>query len=316
MKEAFSLWQQGRDPGSGRITSMTPHTCSTDESLYLGTISIGLQALEVIGTFGIWYELHKKNVIDSAQFEERRHAWLNNMLNQWIAEHQHTPGIKVDTTEHLIKEAEKILVKLTEEEKFDIPQVLLLKCSRIAEYFDELSLMWASILNNIVVESKSDRAWIVPFKESDAQVKELISELHSENAKGNSGRWLAALGISSLLYTFISPIIGVGLIGAGIRNEFKKHSDEKKKITHIEDYPDLVKLILAGKQLLKIFRTVKDFMERQEFNTGTMLYAVPKTDKSELYLGPDKAVPWYKFIFKKSVTPKLKMLPAPTPDKH
>jgi hypothetical protein len=315
MKEAFSLWQQGRDPGSGRITSMTPHTCSTDESLYLGTISIGLQALEVIGTFGIWYELHKKNVIDSAQFEERRHAWLNDVLDQWIAEHQHTPCIKVDTTKHLIKETDKILDKLKEEEKFDVPQVLLLKCSRIAEYFDELSLMWASILNNIVVESKSDRAWIVPFKESDAQVKEWISKLHSENAKDNSGRWLAALGISSLLFPFISPIIGGGLIGAGIRNEFKKHSNEKK-ITHIEDYPDLLKLILAGEQLLAIFNIVEEFMARQEFNTGTILYAVPKTDKSELYLGPDKAVPWYKFIFKKSVTPKLKMLPAPAPDKH
>lgn len=310
MMVEYSLWQQGRDLTTGRYASMARHVCPTSASSYLGMIDVGLEIFQTVAVFGIWYELHKKNVIDSAQFEERRHAWLNDILNQWIAEHQHTPGIKVDTTQHLLRETYKILDKLIEEKKFDIPQVLLLKCSRIAEYFDELSLMWASILNNIIVASKSDKAWVVQFKGSDTQIKELISEVRSENAKDNSGRWLAALGISALLFPFISPIIGVGLIGAGIGNEFDKHSF-KKIIAHVEDYPDLLKLILASEQLLSIFAVVEEFMMRQELYTGTILYAVPKTDISKLYLGPDKAVPWYKFIFRKPETPKLKMLPAP-----
>jgi len=131
MAPSLSYWQLARGT-SGRFMSMVPHTCPSGAHSELGLINIPMQVIQTAATVGIWYELHELRLIQdqlmaikAAEWEERRLQWVAMAIKAWIDAHSEQAGLDYSTTIALKKELIKIMQKLSENEKMDVPQVLL-----------------------------------------------------------------------------------------------------------------------------------------------------------------------------------------------
>ncbi|MGE0821246.1 MAG: hypothetical protein AB7G75_27490 [Candidatus Binatia bacterium] len=88
---------------------------------------IVLNAAQTAGSFLIWWEVRKQSQISAAQFEERRIAWLGEMLAQLYTEMREEGTIRLDTIQYLERELSRLIEVLNENDKMDIPSSLLLQ---------------------------------------------------------------------------------------------------------------------------------------------------------------------------------------------
>ncbi len=87
------------------------------------------------------------NELMEAQFEERRHGWVDAIIHQWIEEHRDTFGIQRRVTDARAVEVAKMTEKLADTSKMDVPQVLLLKLDRLTDFMEHHYRLQASAFN-------------------------------------------------------------------------------------------------------------------------------------------------------------------------
>jgi hypothetical protein len=307
MTESISLWRQERAV-NGRFLSMTRHRCPSGDTTFLGPLGIGLDLLSAIGQFGTWYEAHRLADASKAQFEERRVPWLNEALDQWIREHSDKAGIAVDITESLVRESDKILAKLVEIESMDVPEVLLVKAGRVADYIDDVTGVCGQIVSRLVDVSESRTEWKPEIRPS----RQVVEESLRENGDSELIWPTVALGAAALLIPGVGAQVAGGLFGLAIKQHFDRGSRSKIR-SRLAQYRSLLRLNVAASQLLGTTTLARRFLERQGLPEGTRLYAVSRESMEvQLVLGPERSRPWYARLFTSSRAPVLRPLAAPT----
>ena len=134
---AYSYWEQGRKVASGQIVSMTPVDLSSSGEVLGGiTFGEGALALQAVAQFGIFLEMRRMNKLKEAEFEERRHSWIYDITEQWIAEHRDTTVHLRDVTRAVSRECQKMWDKVCENDSVDVPQIVLLRLSRLTEFLE------------------------------------------------------------------------------------------------------------------------------------------------------------------------------------
>ncbi len=306
----YSLWEQGR-ASNGRFASMRSHQCPGGSSSVLGPIGVGLDAISVVAQFGIWYEMHKMNELAATQFEERRLAWLSQVIDQWVVEHRDGSGIKLDVTSAVSREVGKLVEKVTDLEKLDVPQVLLLRAARLADYIDAMSFLWAKVLQLLVTASASDSNWQFLPAPSTETVDLMFSNLRSSAGDGTGAWWQGAIGVAAMFIPVVGPGIGGGLLGGAISEGLDRKS-KLKKLARLESYPELLRLGIAADQLLHLAAFTTTFLERQQLPKGAGLYAVErKKDEAQLVLAQESRRSWLERIFSPAAPLRLRPLAGP-----
>lgn len=235
---------------------MAPVQASASGGVSLGPIGIGLQALQAAAQFGIWYELHQMQKLQKAQFHERRHAWLNDIAEQWVAEHRDAVCLKQDCTDALSSEAAKLFDVYVESDQVDIPEVLLLKVRRIGDYLDAVNRLHAISLNRAVASSRSDARWALPEEVDTRQSVIDTFQVDTQRAQ-------VALDSSKRF-------------GWDIFSIPAKYGSLKKsqlKLDRATKAPDLLRLKGAADQVKRTVRTRDIFMSEQGLPNGTVLTA-------------------------------------------
>jgi hypothetical protein len=92
-----------------------------------------LNAAQAAGSSLIWWEVRKQSQISAAQFEERRIAWLSEMLAQLYTEMREEGTVRLDTLQYLERELSRLIEALNENTKMDLPSALLLQIERTAK---------------------------------------------------------------------------------------------------------------------------------------------------------------------------------------
>lgn len=307
----YSLWKQGRD-GSGQIVSMTPHSCpGTGTSL--GGLDLPLKALNVIAKFGIWYEKHQMRKLSEAAFEERRHKWLNSILQQWIDEHRERPGIQIDVTKAVATEAEKLFEKLAEQDRMDLPQILLLKADRLSEYFDQVATFWADVLENLVEKSNSHEDWVWEAESSDSAARSLTEQMNDNASRGLKEVAMGAFGIGMFIVpggAILAGAFGGGALGALFDEEMNRW-ELKKRAECGQEYPQLLRLIIAAEQLADVATLYTWFMQGQNHMQEADLFAAEQKGQLELVLAKEED-PWFKrLFFPADAAPTVNSVPSP-----
>jgi len=219
---AHSLWEQGRDMASGKIVSMTPFDAAGIGQI-LGNVPLGGagMALAAVAQFGIYLEMRRMNLLKEAGFEERRHAWIDDISKQWIEEHRTESGVVRDVSTAVAIECQKMWEKVCENDKTDVPQSVLLRISRICEFLDLNYKLAATASNEIVRQSKSPKSWILNTEENSKSIAIALIKAKSEATLRIKGEWwegpLKLIGGFPLL---LVPVAGTfaagGAWGAGI----------------------------------------------------------------------------------------------------
>ena len=224
---AHSLWEQGRDLASGKIVSMTPFK-SLGEAGTLGSIPLGIgplgaagMTLSAVAQFGIYCEMRRMNLLKEAEFEERRHGWIDDISRQWLEEHAIGTGIVRDVTEAVSTECLKMWRKVCENEKTDVPQSVLLRISRMADFLDRNYELIATATTGVVKISKSPRSWKLPTDGESKSIAEAMLKAQAEENQKVRGTWWAGLlkllgGFPLLLIPGAGPFAAGGAWGVGL----------------------------------------------------------------------------------------------------
>lgn len=309
MKSSYSLWQQGRG-ADGRIASMTLHACPS-ESIVLGYASLGVHALTAVAQFGVWYELRQANELAAAQFEERRNQWLDEALAQWITEHRDSAGVRLDSTRALGIEASKLVERLLAHDDMDVPQVLLLKVERVANYLDDLTAVWRTLHRELVSASNSDPTWVHDAPTSAVLVEQALDGARDDaQSLPGATRAAAALGFAAWFVPAVGPLFGGSILGGAVVREIDKQRAEKRA-NRLAEFPQLLRLSVAAQQAAEGLLRFESFLERQGLPEGIHLFAVDAgPHRAQLLLGPGQATPWYRRMFRRAERPLLRTLPA------
>lgn len=310
----YSLWKQGRD-ASGHIVSMTPHECP-GEPLSVGPLATSLKALNTIARFGIWYEKHQMRQLHEAAFEERRHAWLNDILQQWIDEHITRSGIRIDVTRSVAKETRNLFEALVETKRMDVPQSLLLRCQRMSDYFDDVALFWANVTERLVDRSASHADWIWDAQSSDTTTQAVTNQMLERSEFGLSRIAIGAAGLGVFMIPgagLIAGAFGGGTIGTLIGEEMDRR-ELRKQAECAEQYPEILRLLIASEQLADVAQVYTWFMERQHHLHRADLFVTGQGADAALVLARAPR-PWYKrFVASPEKPPTLDALPSPVED--
>lgn len=269
------------------------------------------QALSAIAQFGIFYELHQLRRLQEAQFEERRLGWLDAILNQWIDEHREACGIRFAVTDRVAIELNKLTEKLTENPKMDIPQVLVMKLDRVADFLQENYRLQAQVLNLLVETSGSDSEWSLAddldFLEVARQrLRDAIWYAGVERGK-NIKRGL--LGSALFLVPFAGPILGGGAIGGSATAAWMSHSSMKAYEPLLET-PELARFLILKETLTLSHQYLGEFLRRQQWRVPRQLVVTEgKSNISAGFLRRDKSEV---AGLETRLMTTLKALPAPT----
>lgn len=284
---AYSYWEQGRNLASGQIVSMTPFSPSNGGGI-LGSVPLGGagMALSAVAQFGIYFEMRRMNHLKEAEFEERRHGWINDIANQWIEEHKHTSGIRRDITMSVSRECVKMMQKLYANEMTDVPQSVLLRLSRMTEFLEWNYAITAAASNSLVNASGSDDLWILePSLNSEAIATEMV-RLHTEGTKELKGEWwtgpLKAVGaIPLLLVPAVGTVAGCGAIGYGIGETFNFLKTTHVEFEVLEDKIPLLQFGIAAERLEIASSQIDYLLEQQEFKKP-MRFAALENDTRQV----------------------------------
>ncbi|MBF0548399.1 MAG: hypothetical protein HQM08_28445 [Candidatus Riflebacteria bacterium] len=110
---------------------------------------IAIQAAITISNFLVWWDLRKVNILQAAQFEERRILWVIDMLQNYFAEIDRGE-IKLDTIFYLERELAKYFLKSQETELLEIPSSLLLQFDRAAGFQGAVNSSLISVIESIL----------------------------------------------------------------------------------------------------------------------------------------------------------------------
>jgi hypothetical protein len=290
---AYTYWEQGRSLASGQIVSMIPIDPSSTASS-LGGITLGPEglALSAIAQFGIWMEMRKMNKLREAEFEERRHSWITEITNQWIDEHSQTHGILRDVTEAVGRECEKMGEKVCDNDKVDVPQTVVLRLKRLAEFLEWNYAVVAFGNNQIVEASGSDENWLL---NPDASSEGIAMQFLSEAATEHRGSWWKGLlksvaGLPLFLIPGIGPIAGGSAVGYGIGEMIgrARFSDADLEILH--DKLPLLQFGIAASLLESASQQMHYLLNAQEFKKPMRFLAV-ETSPNEVSFLLDRITP-------------------------
>jgi hypothetical protein len=286
---SYSLWEQGRNLGSGQIVSMTPIEASRAAfGQSLGLITPGAEALSALAQFGIYYELHKMNELMEAQFEERRHGWVDAIIHQWIEEHRDTFGIQRRVTDALAVEVAKMSEKLADTSKMDVPQVLLLKLDRLTDFMEHHYRLQASAFNALVKISGSSDSWSydlnVDLRES------AMASIRAEKDQSATLRWQgatkAAIGVPLLFIPFLGTWVGGGSIGWGVTEAYTEHR-KVERLKKLEEFPELLRFAVVYTYLTSASNALCSFLAMQGWHRkASLLVCERKNRKIDLILAP------------------------------
>lgn len=286
---SYSMWEQGRNLASGQIVSMTPIEASRAAcGQSLGLITPGAEALSALAQFGIYYELHKMNKLMAAQFEERRHGWLDAIIQQWIEEHRDTFGIQRRVTDALAAEVTKMTEKVAETSQMDVPQVLLLKLDRLTDFMEQHYRLQASALNALVKISSSNDSWLydlnVDLRESSLALLRAEKD-QSENIR-RQGAAKAAIGVPLFFIPFVGPFLGGGSIGWGATEAYHAHRDVGQ-LEKLEKFPELLRFLFVHTHLTSASNELCFFLDSQGWRRKvSLLVSESKSRKLDLTLAP------------------------------
>jgi hypothetical protein len=158
-----------------------------------------LNAAQAAGSFLIWWEVRKQTQISTAQFEERRIAWLGEMLAQLYTEMREEGTVRLDTIRYLERELSRVIEALNENDKMDLPSSLLLQIERTAK---TLAVLNKFVRQELLQESShlpsADERLLIPEYQS---YQEITSDYVSDegvlsNALGALGRVPSAISDS------------------------------------------------------------------------------------------------------------------------
>lgn len=307
---SYSIWEPGRDLETGRFSSMVPRACPS-ESFLITNVPLGIEAVAALGMFGAWYEQRQEPEQAHAQWEEPRVRSLDQILDQWISGHRDTPGVALEATQELGREAEKLLGDLVEGIHVDVPSAVTLKLGHVVDYIDQLSAFWGTVLSALVEISQSDKAWSVALRPSREIAQEIVRSGMDEATYEKPNWWQEALGAGSLTMPIVGPILAGSSAGWLIAHlqDRRQHRELMKRLA---DYSELVSLYVAKNQLLVVATMVTRFLEAQSLGTNTALYARSVfPGKSMVLLGPKTARRWYAKLFTRAWERRLVGLAAP-----
>jgi hypothetical protein len=305
---AYTYWEQGRNLASGQIVSMIPIDPSSTASS-LGGMTLGPSglALSAIAQFGIWMEMRKMNKLREAEFEERRHSWITDITNQWVEEHSKAHGILRDVTESVGKECEKMWEKACDNDKVDVPQSVLLRLKRLAEFLEWNYAVVAFGSNQIVEASDSDEKWVL---DPNASSEEMALQFLSEAATEHRGSWWKGLlksvaGLPLFLIPGIGPIAGGGAVGYGIGEMIGRARFSDADLETLHDKLPLLQFGIAASLLDSASQQMNYLLNAQEFQKPMRFLAV-ETASDEVSFLLDRVTPT-----KTWRAPKLKSVPLP-----
>jgi hypothetical protein len=298
---AYSLWEQGRDLASGQIVSMTPFNPSNGGGL-LGSVPLGGSgmALSAVAQFGIYFEMRRMNHLKEAEFEERRHGWINDIASQWIDEHKHTSGIRRDVTMAVSRECQKMWEKLCKNELIDVPQSVLLQISRMTEFLEWNYAIAASAANTLVKASGSDVQWILePTLNSESIATEMV-RTHAQDTKEKKGEWWSGpLKVLGGLPMFLIPVVGpygtYAATGYGLAEIHDFLTTTHVDFEILRDKVALVQFGIAAERLEIASRQIDYLLEQQEFRK-LMRFAASENDARtvDFLLEPVTAGSWFR----------------------
>ena len=249
--------------------------------------------------------------LSEAQFEERRHQWLNDILEQWISEHRGQPGLSLDVTQSMIAEGDKLLDKLLEQERMDVPQALLLKVARIADFFDRFNETWTAIHARAIEQSGSNAEWRLPAQSSKQAADVFIASAREAGSGGLGNFFVGALGAVVMLVPVVGPTVGGGMMGGAVGSEIDRRA-LAKRAKRLAEFPQLLRLRIAASQAVTTSTTVELFLSKQGLPSHTHLYAVDAgNNETQLLLGPARGRPWFLRPFTSSRAPSLVAVESP-----
>lgn len=304
----YSYWEMGRNIGSGRIASMMPIDLSSTASS-LGGINLGQagMALSSIAQFGIYMEMRKMNLLREAEFEERRHNWIVDITNQWIEEHSNEHGILRDVTLAVSKDCEKMWKKVWENEKIDVPQTLLLRLKRMADFLDWNYTVTAHANNYLVEATGSDNAWLLdPDMSSEIWANQILEKAADEPQSDFWGGLLkTAVGIPLVLIPFVGPLVGGVTIGKGLGDMKYTGRMSEAERERLQDKLPLLQFGIAANMIDSATQQVEHLLEQQKFKEP-MRFLATETGPHDISFLLDRVTP-----IETRKMPTLKPVPLP-----
>lgn len=246
---------------------------------YGGPVGGAGMALSALAQFGIYCEMKRMNLLKEAQFEERRHGWIDDISRQWIEEHSGNEGIISDVTEAVAVECRKMWRSVCENEKVDVPQAILLRLSRMADFLDYNYDLVARASNEVVRASKSAKGWNLDTTEtSNAIVRALVEAEAAENQRIRGKWWSGPLKLVGGVPLFFIPAVGGfaagGAWGAGLVETVTFLRTANLDFERIEDKIPLLRFELAVERVLGASAQLRHLLEGQRFKASHRLGAV------------------------------------------
>ncbi len=290
---------------------MTPFNPTSDAQV-LGGIPLGGLglALSAVAQFGIYWEARQMRRLNEAAFEERRHAWIDDISDQWIEEHKSSIGVQREITSAVSLECRKMWEKLCVNEAIDVPQSLLLKISRMNEFLETNYRLAASASNSVADASDSIRRWRL---DPSIKTQDIVKEILADAIKESKGEWWKGLlkvagGVPLLIVPGVGPFAGGGAIGYGAAEMFRCLTTSDTDYEHLEDKLPLLQFGIAAELLDRTTRVLRHLLDQQEFeNPARFVISEMDSNRIEFALIPTEKPG----LFRKT---KFNLKPIPYPD--
>ena len=254
----YSLWKQGRD-ASGKIVSMEPHTCPGNAAP-LGVLELPFRALEVIAELGQWYEQHQMRKLQEAQFAERRHRWMRNILSQWAEEHRNRHSIRIDVTQAVGDESHKMFNDLVENKRADVPQTLLVYSARMADLFDEATAFFGKTIN-VVKKSGEEHVATYPVPDASGRRARKFKDKLFYRSRGGFNAFMERVKENVEENPWLTAL--VGWAGPIISGEMTRKKLRRVAYT-AKNYMELVRLRFAAYNLVEVTKEFRKTMETRD----------------------------------------------------
>jgi hypothetical protein len=230
--------------------------------------------------------MRRMNHLKEAEFEERRHGWINDISSQWIEEHKHASGIRRDITAAVSRECQKMWEKLCSNEMTDVPQSVLLRLSRMTEFLEWNYVIAASAANSLVTASGSDVQWILePTLDSEKGAIEIV-RMHAQGTKEKKGEWWSGpLKVFGGLPMLFVPVVGLygtsAAAGYGLAQIHDFLTTTHVDFEVLEDKIPLLQFGIAAERLEIASRQIDYLLEQQKFEVP-MRFAALENDAREV----------------------------------
>jgi len=308
---SYILWKSRHEPATARFSSLVPHPCPP-ESFPIASIPLGLREVAALGMFGAWLEQRQESQPTAPHSDQPVVRSLDQILDRWIAEHSHTPGIDLDATRELGSEADKLLGILVEDATVEVPASVTLRITNVVEYMQQFSSFWVTVLSALVAVSRSDEAWRVGLRPSREIAHQIVQNGMEDAAYKEPNWWLGAVGGDSLVMPLVGPVLKNSSAGWLI-GHMQDRREHRQLMQRLADYSELVSLYVAKNQLLVVAAMVNRFLATQRLGANATLYVKSVSDgESALLLGPQTPRRWYARPFTRRWEMRLGPLPAPS----